>query len=433
MRRAVKGVRADTERQTLELYADRRHALGGRALLQHFNPYLLPIDDLKRACEANGQAFLNFAEYDYLSLGKDERVLEAAKRAIDVFGIGAGASRLVGGERSVHSELEAKLASFVGTQDALALVSGYGTNVGLVSHLLTTNDLIVVDEYSHNSIMVGARLSRAETRIFAHNDLADLATILEEERGRFQRVLVITEGLYSMEGDIPDLPLLLDICERHDAWLLIDEAHSIGVLGATGRGITEHFGIDPNRIDLIVGTLSKAFAACGGFVCGKASVIDWLRYSLNGFIYSVGLPPHIACAVQTAVSVLEAEPERVEQLTRLSQHFVAEAGRNGFDVGTAIGAGVVPIMFDDPVATLMASKALLTEGIYVPPVVQIGVPKDKPRLRFFLTTAHTEADLGRVFGVLCDWRQAYPAVRARHGSTIAAIEHAHAHLAAAGE
>jgi 8-amino-7-oxononanoate synthase len=403
--------------QSLAQYATRRYWLAGGALLTDFNPFFAQVDQLKRELEAAGKSLLSFAHYDYLSLGQDERVAQAIASGLDEFGPGAGASRLVGGERTIHRTLEAKLAAFVGTDDALALVSGYGTNLALVGHLLTTGDLILADEYAHNSIMLGTKLSRAETRVFKHNDLEELAAILDAERGSYRRVLVVVEGLYSMEGDIPDLPALLEIAERHSAWLMIDEAHSIGVLGQNGRGICEHFGIDPGRIDLIVGTMSKAFASCGGFICAKAEVVHWLRYTLPGFVYSVGLPPHVTAGVIKGLEILEQEPRRVSRLHHVSKYFVAEAKRLGFDVGSAIGAGVVPIKLKTPFETVAASKALLDAGIYVPPVVQIGVPKDMPRLRFFISASHSFADIDRVFDVLVAWREACHGVEGEAGQS----------------
>lgn len=386
--------------QSLAQYATRRYWLAGGALLTEHNPFFTEVDQLERDFANAGKNLLSFAHYDYLSLGKSDRVRQAMVAGLDELGPGTGASRLVGGERTIHRTLEAKLASFVGTEDALALVSGYGTNIALVGHLLTTGDLILADEYAHNSIMLGTKVSRAETRLFKHNDIAGLEEILRSERASYRRVLVVVEGLYSMEGDIPDLPELLAVCERYGAWLMLDEAHSIGVLGPSGRGICEHFGIDPGRIDLIVGTLSKAFASCGGFICAKAPVIQWLRYTLPGFVYSVGLPPPVTAGVIECLEIIEREPRRVTRLQHLSQYFVGEARRLGFDVGAAIGAGVVPIKFKDAVATVQASRALLAAGIYVPPVMQIGVPKDMPRLRFFISAGHTFADIDRVFDVL---------------------------------
>lgn len=391
-------------KQSLEQYASRRFSLAGAGILSGSNPYFLPVDALRQQYEASGQTFTSFAQYDYLGMGDEPAVRAAARDAVDTFGTGAGASRLVGGERSIHRALEMELARFIGAEDALSLVSGYGTNLALIGHLLTSDDLILVDELGHNSILLGTHLSRAETRTFSHNDVDEIESVLQSERQNYRRVLIVVEGLYSMEGDLPDLPRLLDLCERHGAWIMIDEAHSIGVLGATGRGLCEHFGVDPGRVDLIVGTLSKALATCGGFICGKSAVIEWLRYTLPGFVYSVGLSPHIAAAVRAALRILVEDPERVARLHQISQYFVEQARRHDFDVGTAIGAGVVPIMFTDAMTTMQASKALLDVGIYTPPVVQIGVPKDSPRLRFFLSCSHSTSDVDRVFETLNRWR-----------------------------
>lgn len=398
---------------TLAQYAKRRYALAGANLLSGFNPFFLASDALARDIESTGQPFRNFAQYDYLAIGDDHGFRAAAAEAALEFGVGAGASRLVGGERTAHHKLEKDLARFIGTEDALAMVSGYGANFSLIGHLLTTGDGIFVDEFAHNSILVGTNVSRARTTVFSHNDLDALEAELSSKRDSFGRVLVVVEGLYSMEGDIPDLPRLISICERHDAWLMLDEAHSIGVLGQTGRGLCEHYNIDPSRVDLIVGTLSKAFATCGGFICGKRAVIEWLRYTLPGFVYSVGLPPVITAAAQKALSMIEGEPQRLARLRDISRYFVQAARRNGFDVGSAIGAGVVPVMFEDIATTMAASHVLLEHGIYVPPVVQIGVPKDSPRLRFFLSAQHTTSDVDCVFDVLSRWRQERSAAAVR--------------------
>jgi 8-amino-7-oxononanoate synthase len=394
-----------TARQTLETYARRRFALAGGALLSQRNPYCLPVDVLRDECEKKGLTFLSFAHYDYLALADDRRVRLAAIKALEKLGPGAGASRLVGGERTVHRELEQELARFVGCEDALALVSGYGTNLALVGHLLTTGDLILVDELAHNSILAGAKLSRARTLVFRHNDLMHLASILGAERRNYRRVLVIVEGLYSMDGDVPDLREIITLKQAHGFWLMIDEAHSIGVLGASGRGLCEHFQVDTAQVDLIVGTLSKSLAACGGFVCARRDVIEWLRYTLPGYVYSVGLPPATAAAVRAALGVIRREPERVQRLRDVSKHFVERARQLNFDVGPAIGAGIVPVIFAEPEEVILASEVLLAAGIYVPPVVQLGIPKDMPRLRFFLSAAHTQSDVDRALDVLSACRR----------------------------
>ncbi|MGE0769146.1 MAG: aminotransferase class I/II-fold pyridoxal phosphate-dependent enzyme [Hyphomicrobiaceae bacterium] len=386
--------------QSLERYARRRFGLSGMSDVSQVFPFCRPIEAVRATASGDNRSFVSFANYDYLGLADDPRIRTSVQQAIDEVGVGVGASRLVGGERQIHRELEAEMAAFLGVEDVLSLVSGYGTNVGLVGHLLTKDDLIVIDEAAHHSIMAGADLARARSITFEHNDLQHLAEILASQRGEYARVLIIVEGLYSMDGDVPDLPNLLAICRRHDAWLMIDEAHSIGVLGETGRGITEHFGIPTSDVDLIVGTFSKAFASCGGFIAARQDVVDWLRFTLPSFVYSVGLPPPSAAAARAALGVLEAEPERLAALAANSLFFLTAAKGKGLNVGNAVGAGVVPVLFPDNETTIAAARAALEAGYFVPPIGQIAVPKDKPRLRFFVTSKHMTKDIEGVIQAL---------------------------------
>jgi 7-keto-8-aminopelargonate synthetase-like enzyme len=254
--------------------------------------------------------------------------------------------------------------------------------------LVGSRDLLIMDELCHNSILAGARGARAEVVTFRHNDLDHLQSILMTQRPRARACMIIVEGLYSMDGDIPDLPRLLNLKEAHDAWLFIDEAHSLGVLGATGRGISEHFGEDPSRIDLVIGTLSKALASCGGFVCARKEVIEYLKFTLAGFIYSVGLSPVITAAAHAGLDLIASEPGRVAAARRAAERFLDKARQAGLQTGTAMGRGIVPIMFADLDQTMHASQALLRENIYAPPIVHVGVPKDQPRIRFFLSAKH---------------------------------------------
>lgn len=395
---------------SLEQYARRRFVLSGTSVVKDHYPYCQTMERLGIAVQGTGPApSVSFAHYDYLALASDIRIKQAAMRAIEDIGVGAGASRLVGGERAAHRDLEAEFANFIGVDDTLALVSGYGTNVSLIGHLLTKGDLIIVDETSHNSIVAGSQLSRAETLTFRHNDLDHLTALLKTHRGRYGRVLVVVEGLYSMDGDVPDLPALIPLCRDHGAWLMIDEAHSIGVLGATGRGLTEHFGIPAGEIDLIVGTLSKAFVTCGGFIGGRQGVVDWLRFTLPGFVYSVGLPPPSVAAARCALQILKAEPKRLKQLHDNSRYFLRGARTRGLNVGTAIGAAVIPIMFSQTPTAIQAGNAALQAGFFVPPIVQIAVPKDLPRLRFFVTAGHHQWQIDVVLDAVASYAVGLPA------------------------
>jgi 8-amino-7-oxononanoate synthase len=347
-----------------------------------------------------GRHFVSFANYDYLGVTGHPAIKAAAAAALENLGVGALASRLVGGERSSHHGFEEKLAEFLGVESVLTLVSGYLTNVTTISHLMNTHDAIFLDELSHNSIISGAKGASATGIVFRHNDLDHLEELLKEKRGTYRHVLIVVESLYSMDGDIVDLPRLVEIKERYNCWLLMDEAHSIGVLGQDGRGLCEYAGVDPGQIDLIIGTLSKAFASCGGFIAGKAPVIEWLRYTLPGFVFSVGLSPVIAAAAQTALQVIQKEPWRIERLRQNAELFLELAREAGLDTGPAIGRGVVPILFADSRETLAASRHLMNNGYYVPPIIQIGVPKDQPRLRFFLSAAHRPEDIRGVINLL---------------------------------
>ncbi|MCP3971419.1 MAG: aminotransferase class I/II-fold pyridoxal phosphate-dependent enzyme [Rhodobacteraceae bacterium] len=393
------GFDAKPERPGFAAVAERRFRLAGKAIIERGHPYFVPVDRLEQMYSSKPDGYVSLAHYDYLGLARHPQVLAAAHEAVDKMGSGAGASRLVGGERTTHRALERELAEFFGVGDVLTMISGYLTNVSLINHLLGPRDLVLIDELAHNSIVIGAKSGKMECQTFIHNDLDDLERKLEKARGQYRQVLVVVEGLYSMDGDIPDLPRLVEMKERHDAWLLVDEAHSFGVLGKTGRGITEHFGIDPSQIELSVGTLSKSFVSSGGFICASEDVIAWLRFTLPGFVYSVGLAPMTVATAHAAVKVLKGDPERVARLKRKSLLFRDSAREAGLDPGDAIGEAVVPLMFDSPEQTMMVSQVLMEHGIYAPPIVQVGVPKDQPRIRFFFSAEHRDRDILRAIGI----------------------------------
>jgi 8-amino-7-oxononanoate synthase len=385
---------------SLSDYASKRFRLAGKAVLDFGNPFFAPIDRLGQDAERRGKPFVSFANYDYLGLATHPRVKAESAAALESLGVGALASRLVGGERSTHQLLEEELASFLGTETSLSLVSGYLTNLTTITHLMAGRDALFIDELSHNSIVSAAKSSGAAVVVFRHNDLDHLDELLANNRENYRNVLIVAEALYSMDGDIADLPRLVEIKERHQAWLLVDEAHSLGVLGATGRGICEHAGVDPNRVDLIIGTMSKTLASCGGFIAAKRSITDWMRYTLPGFVYSVGLSPVIVAAARAALQLMQDEAWRIERLARNAEMFRDCARQAGLDTGPAIGRGVVPILFASSQETMLASQHLLEQGFYCPPIVQIGVPKDQPRLRFFISASHTEDDIRRVIAAL---------------------------------
>ena len=385
---------------SLSDYASKRFRLAGKAVLDFGNPFFAPIDSLGQGAARRGEPFVSFANYDYLGLATHPRVKADAAEALATLGVGALASRLVGGERSTHQLLEQEIASFVGTETALSLVSGYLTNLTTITHLMAGRDALFIDELSHNSIASAAKSSGAAVVVFRHNDLDHLDELLANNRENYRNVLIVVEALYSMDGDIVDLPRIVEIKERHQAWLLVDEAHSLGVLGATGRGICEHAGVDPNRVDLIVGTMSKTLASCGGFIAARRSITEWMRYTLPGFVYSVGLSPVIVAAARAALQLMQEETWRIDRLAKNAEMFRQFAHEAGLETGPAIGRGVVPILFGSSQETMLASQHLLEQGFYCPPIVQIGVPKDQPRLRFFISASHTEDEIRGVIATL---------------------------------
>lgn len=381
-------------------YANKRFRLAGKSYLEDYDPFFVPTDNARVEAETHGRHFVSFANYDYLGLAGHPTIKAAASAALETFGVGAMASRLVGGERSTHKQFERQLADFIGVEAVLTLVSGYLTNVTTIAHIIGSQDAIFIDELSHNSIVSGTKGAAGTTITFRHNDFDHLDHLLKEKRGHFRHAMIVAESLYSMDGDVADLPRLVELKEKHKAWLLVDEAHSIGVLGQDGRGICEYAGVDPAQIDLIIGTLSKTFASCGGFIGGSKPVIDWLRYTLPGFVFSVGMSPVIVAAAQTALQLVQKERWRLEKLSRNAEMFVELAHEAGLDTGPAIGRGVVPILFSDSWETVAVSQHLMAHGYYVPPIIQIGVPKNQPRLRFFLSAAHTEDEIRGVIDLL---------------------------------
>jgi len=401
-------------------FVDRRArmALAGSAIFDFGNPWFAPLDRLQAEANRDGKAFVSFANYDYLGLADHPAVRNAAHSAVDKLGVGALGSRVVGGERLIHTEFEDALAKFVGVDACLTLVSGYLTNLTTISHLMNARDVILFDELSHNSIISGILGSKAGSASFRHNDMDHLQSLLKKSRSNYRNCLIVVESLYSMDGDIANLPELLALKDKFGCWLLVDEAHSIGVLGKNGRGLSEHFGEDPRRIDIIIGTLSKTFASCGGFICAQGSVLEWMRYTLPGFIYSVGLPPVIAAAAQAALEVIVAEPERVATLQRNAQRFLTKAQEAHLATSSAVGEGIVPVLFSDLKSTLEGSAFLLKNGIYAPPIVQMGVPKELPRIRFFISAHHKSEDIDRTVSALKSFVATMPAGTRQHTTSV---------------
>jgi 8-amino-7-oxononanoate synthase len=340
-----------------------------------------------------GRQFANFASYDYLGTNTDPKVLETAKAAIDRFGISASASRVVAGERPVHVALEESLAENYGVEAAVCFVSGYLTNVAAISCLVGPQDLVLHDEFIHNSALAGIKQSGATRRLFRHNDVENLETVLRTLAGDFRRVLVIVEGVYSMDGDIADLPAFLELRNRYGFWLMVDEAHALGVLGETGRGSFEHFGIDPREIDIWMGTLSKTTSSCGGYIAGSQALVDILKAEAGGFVYSVGLAPVLAAAATAGLEILRSEPERTRKLHDNGALFLQCAKDAGLDTGLSVGFSVVPVLVGDSLRAVQLSNELLEDGVNALPIIHPAVPEGMARLRFFITCDHTEEQI----------------------------------------
>ena len=379
-----------------ELPGQREMALirDAAASLELENPFFRAHEGIASAHSViAGREVINFGSYNYLGLNGDARVQAAAKAAIDQYGVSASASRMVSGERPLHGALEAALAAHYQAQAALVFVSGHATNVTVIGHMLGPRDLIVHDAAIHNSCTEGARLSGAKRLSFAHNDWRAAEAALAEARRSARRALLVIEGHYSMDGDIPDLPRFIEMARRHDAWLMVDEAHALGVVGARGHGLHEHFGIDPNEVDIWMGTLSKTLSACGGYIAGNASLIEWLRHSAPGFVYSVGLAPALAAAALESLSIVQAEPERVARLQANAALFLGQAREAGFDTGSATAHAIIPVILGSSIAAARYAQLLFARGINVQPIIYPAVAEKAARLRFFLSSEHTEADI----------------------------------------
>jgi len=350
----------------------------------------------------DGQTCVNFASYNYIGLNGDPRVVAAAKDAIDRYGTSVSASRPVSGERPVHRELERALARIHGTEDSIALVGGHSTNVTVIGHLLGRNDVIVHDALIHNSIVQGAILSGARRVPFRHLDADAADKVLAEARSRHGHALLVIEGHYSMDGDVPDLAAFVAVARRHRAWLMVDEAHSLGVLGPRGFGSADLTGVDPGEVDIWMGTLSKALVSCGGYIAGRKDLIDYLKRMAPGFVFSVGMAPSAAAAALAAIEILEQEPERVRRLNERAALFLELAREGGLDVGGSIGAAIVPIITGSSIRAARLAQALFRRGINVQPILYPAVPERAARLRFFLTADHTETQIREAVAVLLE-------------------------------
>jgi 8-amino-7-oxononanoate synthase len=341
----------------------------------------------------NSQNFINFANYNYLGFNGRAEVSQAAMRAIEQYGTSVSASRPVAGERPVQQALEQALAEHYQVDDAIVYVSGHATNVTTIGYLFNNKDLILHDALIHNSVLQGIQLSGAKRMPFAHNDWQALEQLLLTQRQNFAKVLIVIEGLYSMDGDYPDLPKFIEIKQRYNACLMVDEAHSLGVLGEKGYGIREHFNLVGTDVDIWMGTLSKTLASCGGYIAGKQALIQNLKYFAPGFLYSVGIAPPLAAAALEALQLLHREPEKVKQLRKNGQFFLKLCQKHNINTGKSAGLSVIPIITKSSIKAGILSNILFKQGINVQPIFYPAVEEGMARLRFFISSEHTEEQI----------------------------------------
>ncbi len=365
------------------------------------NSFFIPHQGISAdTTKIDDRILINYASYNYLGMSGDITITQAAQKAIELYGTSVSASRIVSGEIPLHRELETEIAEFLDTEAAIVYIGGHPTNVSTIGHLFGNKDLILCDSLSHNSIRQGCQLSGATVIEFPHNDCRQLAEILEQHRHKHQKVLIAIEGVYSSDGDIAPLPEIIGIKKRYSAMLMVDEAHSIGVLGNTGRGIREYFDIDSKDVDLWMGTLSKSFASCGGYIAANRAIVEYLKYTSPGFVFSVGMSPANAAAALASLRLLKQEPERVVKLQQNARLFLNLARDRGFNLGNSQDTPIVPIIIGSRSQALYLSQLMFRQGIHVQPMVYPSVPKNGARLRFFLSCTHTEEQIRETITIL---------------------------------
>lgn len=337
-----------------------------------------------------GKRVLNMCSNNYLGFANDERLCTAAKKAIDEYGVGPGAVRSIAGTMSLHIELEEKLAEFKGTESALSVQSGLNTNLATIPLLMGKEDVIFTDELNHASIIDGCRLTKAKRVIFPHRDVETLRRLLEENK-EIEKKLIITDGVFSMDGDLAPLPGIVDVAEEYGAMVMVDDAHGEGVLGSHGRGIVDHFGLH-GRVDIEAGTMSKAFGVMGGYVAGSADIVEYLRQRARPFLFSsAATPPDVAACI-AAIDILQQTDEPVKKLWENARYFKENMVALGFDTG-ASETPITPVMLGEAKTAWDFSKRLFSEGVFGTAIAFPTVPRGKARIRVMLSAAHSKDDL----------------------------------------
>ena len=370
----------------------------------HFQLRVLD-DEQAPVCTFDGKRVINLASNNYLGLTTHPKLREAALEAMRKYGVGSGAVRTIAGTMKIHMELEEKIARFKDVEACVVFQSGFAANAGTVSAVLGKEDFIISDQLNHASIIDGARLSRAKILVFEHKNLADAEAKLANVKDQPGRKLLISDGVFSMDGDSGPLPGLCDLADKYGAIMMVDDAHASGVLGRNGRGTIDHFKVH-GRVDIQVGTLSKAIGALGGYVCGSRDLIDFLYHRARPFLFSTSHPPSVAATCIAAFEVLEQEPERIEKLWENTRFWKKELGLLGFDIGgkstPASETPITPIIIGDGKLTMEFSRELFEEGVLGTGITYPTVPEGKARIRTIMTATHTHEELQRALETLED-------------------------------
>ncbi len=360
-------------------------------------------DEQAPECTFDGKHVINLASNNYLGLTTHPKLRQAALEATRQYGVGSGAVRTIAGTMKVHMELEEKIARFKNVEASVVFQSGFTANAGTVSAVLGKDDFIISDELNHASIIDGARLSKAKILVFRHKDVAHAEEQLKSVAGQEGRKLLITDGVFSMDGDIAPLPALCDLAEKYGAIMMVDDAHASGVLGRNGRGTIDHFGMH-GRVDIQVGTLSKAIGALGGYVCGTRDLIEFLYHRGRPFLFSTSHPPSVAATCIAAFEVLEQEPERIEKLWENTRYFKTELGNLGFDIGgrntPKSETPITPIITGEGRLAMEFSRELFKEGVMATGIAYPTVPEGKARIRTIMSATHTREELDKALQVL---------------------------------
>jgi len=358
------------------------------------DPYFQLVESTSSATSVvSGKEVINFAGYNYLGLAEHPEVKQAAIEATEKLGTSTSGSRLISGQREIHHKLESHLADFIGVESAMLMSSGHSANETTIGHLLRTGDLILHDAQAHSSIITGANLSGARRRPFPHNDWNELNEILHDIRKDYRRVLIVVEGVYGADGDNCPIPQIIDIRNQHKTWLMVNEAHSLGTVGKTGHGVREYFDVDSSNVDIWIGTLSKAIGSSGGFVAGSNELIDYLKHTASGFVYSSGIAPSSIAAADRALTLIEQNPDRTAKLQENANLLRELAVSAGLNVGSSGNSPLVPMIVGDSMVTMILAQKLLADGINARPLTYPAVEESESRLRFFVSAKHSHEQI----------------------------------------